>query len=150
MTYLAGVLDSSSHIGIKCVHGSAYSPIVIIARKDDGIIQAFLDEFGGYRAKHKNAAVIGGRKAFDMIYRLEPYIQAKKEHVRIILELAESFDRYMERGRPGLMIGAKERKIRENLYKQIRKLNEWNHRGNHKPKVMEQEPAESIQNLLDT
>jgi len=129
LSYLAGIIDGEGTIGIYHNRKSGeYQARFYIVNTDKRLIDWIVENFGGsvysrINPKHKNWKrkyewCLTGKRIDKIIEGLIPFLLIKKDKAKIVLQLRKSITKI---GWPKL--SKKTSLLRDNLFKEIRKLN---------------------------
>ncbi len=129
-TYLAGVMDSDGHLGVRRIpskNGSFYYSASVVLQwksspESDAILEEIHEEFGGhfqrvYQGKHTRWSA-GNRKAAIFIRAIRPYLRIKRRHADLLMELQRAKRPNRGRLRPVEYVEREEA-----IYREVRGLN---------------------------
>lgn len=131
-SYLAGLVDHRSWVGIQRINGKHWVNIVRIHNKDKAFLEKIVEFTGcGYivhRGKNSSSLVITHKKAVKFLYGVYPFLSAKREHAEIIFAMQRVLDSVGERGGPRRLgqrfLTDAEVEARIVLYERMKKLNQ--------------------------
>jgi len=134
--YLASFTDAEGAIGIvkhkrKERLTPAYEPRLQVGNTNKGVVDLFVDTFGGSKTPSKELTE-GGKEFYHwtiygvpMVKALEamlPYLRIKREEAKLVIALQKRIWKRSEREGDSKGVSPQELEAREKLYQQIKRL----------------------------
>lgn len=122
---MAETLDKSSHITINSPKFRIH--VGLRRMHTHQHFAEFKERWGGYHTQSRHDGAwwysVEGRKAFQLLQDVYPYLEKKKVHAELCFKLQESIDRFIASGQRGLALPREEYLIRTELVDAIKKMN---------------------------
>jgi len=133
--YAASAIDCEGCIGISCVRGRTYCPLIRVVQTRHFWLKRLQNVWGGrlFECSHQDKRralkwqwFIKGKELVTLLEAIKPYLRIKNEQAELVLQLQKRIDHGQKHRR---RLSQEERKVRRDLYQRCRLLNKTGPRG---------------------